>query len=84
MIWQDLVLTFANLIFAISLIPQVYLGFKTKTGAITLATSIPTSTGLYIISFAYYTLSLNYSSILSFVNGTFWFILFIQRIYYKK
>ena len=82
--WQDFVITIANLIFSVSLIPQVYLGFKTKTGPITLATSIPTSTGLYIISFAYYTLSLNYSAILSFVNGTFWFVLFLQRVIYKK
>lgn len=84
MVWQDLVLTFANIIFAVSLIPQVYKGFKTKTGPITPATSIPTSVGLYIITFAFYSLALYYSAILSFVNGTFWFILFLQRIIYRN
>ena len=43
MIWQDLVISIVNLVFSISLIPQVIHGYKTKKGLITLQTSVPTT-----------------------------------------
>jgi len=50
MIWQDLVISAANVIFAISLIPQVFYGFKKKLGLVTIATSLPSFLGLCAIS----------------------------------
>ena len=50
MIWQDIVLTIVNLVFLVSLIPQVYYGFKKKKGLISLWTSIPTFIGIYVVS----------------------------------
>ena len=84
MIWQDIAISTAMLVFSISLIPQIHEGFKKKKGEISLATSTPTWIGLYIIGFVYVTLSLNYSAILSFLSGTLWLILFIQRLKYGE
>lgn len=84
MIWQDLVLTIVNIVFSISLIPQVIHGFKEKKGLITLPTSIPTFIGLYVIGGTYLTMNLFFSSVMAFATGTLWFILFIQRLIYKE
>lgn len=84
MIWQDIVITCASILFSVSLIPQVYSGFKEKIGPIKFQTSIPTFIGLYVVSFVYYTLSLYFSSVITFITGTVWLILFIQRLIYKK
>ena len=74
----------ANLIFFVSLVIQIYYGFKKKKGLITLPTSGPTAIGLYAISISFYTLSLYFSFVVSFLNATLWLVLFIQRIVYKK
>ena len=74
----------ANVIFFISLVPQVYYGFKEKKGFIKLATSGPIFIGLYAISISFYTLKLYLSSMILFVTGTLWLVLFIQRILYRK
>jgi len=74
----------ANIIFFISLVPQAYYGFKKKKGFITLATSGPISIGLYAMSISFYTLNLYFSSIVSFMTGTLWLVLFIQRMVYRK
>ncbi len=84
MLWQDTVITVANIMFFASLVPQVYYGFKEKKGFITLATSGPIFIGLYAISVSFYTLNLYFSSIMLFVTGTLWLVLFIQRLMYRK
>lgn len=84
MIWQDILISSMSIVFSISLIPQIYSGFKEKTGPIKFQTSIPTFIGLYVVSFVYYTLSLYFSSIITFITGTIWLLLFIQRVMYKK
>tara|TARA_Y100000310_G_scaffold334530_1_gene414537 strand:- start:756 stop:1013 length:258 start_codon:yes stop_codon:yes gene_type:complete len=84
MIWQDLVISIVNIVFSISLIPQIRHGYKLKKGLITLKTSIPTTLGLYIMAFTFFTLNLPYSAILSFIAGTLWLVLFIQKIVYKN
>jgi len=84
MLWQDIVIVVANIIFFISLVPQVYYGFIVKKGFITLATSGPIAIGLYAISISFYTLNLYFSSIILFVTGTLWLVLFIQRLMYRK
>jgi len=84
MIWQDVLISITNIIFSAALIPQIYYGHKQKIGAIQLQTSIPTFLGLYAIAFAFFTLHLYLSTILSIVAGTLWFILFMQRLVYAK
>ena len=84
MIWQDIIIAIMSIVFSISLIPQIYCGFKEKTGPIKFQTSIPTFIGCYVIVFTYWTLSLFFSSVITFITGTMWLILFIQRIMYKK
>jgi hypothetical protein len=84
MSWQDIVLSVVSVVFSIALIPQIIDGYKYKRGGINILTSMPTFTGLYVISFVYYTLSLYFSSFVSIFMGTLWLILFIQRVIYKK
>ena len=84
MIWQDIVLTIIGIIFSISLVPQVYHGFKTKAGPIRYATSVPTFLGLYIIAAVYLTLQLRLSAVIAFVTATLWLSLFIQRLVYSS
>ncbi len=84
MVWQDIVITFANLVFVISLVPQIIYGYKNKKGYIKLETSVPTFLALYSMSIAFFTLNLFYSCIAVFMGGTCWLILAIQRFIYKK
>ena len=84
MVWQDIVIGVASIIFAISLVPQIYYGFQKKKGLIALTTSIPTVIGIYVIAFAFYTLSLFFSAVISLITGTLWFILFVQKLKYKE
>lgn len=82
--WQDITISLANVLFSVSLIIQVYYGFKEKVGPIKYLTSIPTFVGLYTVSFVFVTLTLYLSAIISFLNGTLWLLLFIQRLIYKN
>ena len=84
MLWQDIVLTATNIVFGVSLIPQVYHGFKAKVGPIKLHTSIPTFVGLYVVTFTFVTLSLYFSAISAFFTGTLWLLLFLQRVWYHR
>jgi len=84
MIWQDIVIAIASIVFSFALVLQVYHGFKYKSGPIKLETSIPTFLGLYVICFVYITLTLYFSASISFLVGTIWFILFVQRLLYNK
>lgn len=82
--WQDIVITIANILFSISLIPQVFYGFKEKSGPIKFQTSVPTFVGLYVISIAFWSMALYFSGIISVLTATLWLLLFIQRIIYHK
>lgn len=84
MIWQDLIISIVNIVFSISLVPQVIHGFKKKKALITFATSIPTFLGLYVLAFTFFTLNLYYSSVLSFITATLWLILFVQGLIYQN
>ncbi len=84
MLWQDVLITVVGIIFSISLLPQIAHGFKQKIGPIKFETSVPTFLGCYTVAFAYFTLALYFSAITTFITGTLWLILVIQRIVYKK
>jgi len=84
MIWQDIIITIANLIFAVSIIIQVYHGYKEKTEPIKYMTSIPTFFGLYLMSLAFWSLNLYFSTAVAFLSGTLWLLLFVQRLIYNK
>ena len=84
MIWQDIAITIINVIFTVSLIPQVYLGFKEKRGTISLLTSTPGFIGLYTLVYIFFTLDLYLTAVITIIVGTLWFLLFLQRLIYKK
>ncbi|MBU3906733.1 MAG: hypothetical protein KKA64_00610 [Nanoarchaeota archaeon] len=82
--WQDVVIAIVNVLFAYSLVYQVYVGFRDKKGFLSLQTSILTTIGLYAVAFVYFSLNLYLSTIISFFNGGMWFLLLFQRLVYKK
>jgi hypothetical protein len=84
MVLQDLIISIINLILSISLIPEVYLGFRKRKGFITLRTSVPTTFSLYALSIVYYTLDLNLAALTSLFMATLWLLFLIQKIIYKK
>ena len=84
MIWQDMVIAIASVLFGYSLTYQVYGGFRERKGFLTLQTSLLTTIGLYALTFAFFTLNLLFSTIVSAFNGTMWLLLFIQGLIYKK
>jgi len=84
MVWPDIVLTLANLIFTYALIPQVYEGFKTKRGAIVLQTCILSSLGLFTSCIAFFSLGLNFSGIICNINAILWTTLTFQRLIFKE
>ena len=84
MVWQDLVITAALVLFTVSLIPQVYYGFSRKKGYITLKTSIPTFFGLCAITVVYLSLDLLFSALTSLFVALMWLLLVLQRMKYEK
>lgn len=84
MVWQDIVIAIASVLFGYSLLWQVYCGFKQKKGFISLQSSFLTAIGLYALAVAYMSLNLILSTVIGIFNGTLWLILFIQGLIYDK
>lgn len=84
MVWQDIVISIANLLFAYSLVYQVWRGYKKKKGFISLQTSLLTAIGLLALTIAFFTLGLYLSTVTSAFSGTMWLLLFIQGLIYEK
>ena len=81
---QDIVITIASIIISISLIPQVILGFRTKTGPVRYWTSIPYALSLLAIGISYASLKLWISTVITSLAVILWFTLAIQRFIYTK
>ena len=84
MVWQDNVISIANIVLSISLVPQILHGFKTKTCDIKKATSIPIILALSSLVVAYITLSLYLSAIMTATVVIGWIILLTQSIIYSN
>jgi len=83
MIWQDTVITIANIVFAYAIIPQVIKGFRDKVGHIAFQTGLLNSFAMYAMAFAFFSLGLFFSGIVGTFNATMWLLLFAQKIIYK-
>jgi hypothetical protein len=81
---QDIVITIASIIISISLIPQVILGFQTKTGPVRYWTSIPYSLSLTAIGLSFASLELWLSTAVTVISVILWATLAIQRFVYTK
>jgi len=79
MIWQDMVLTGAQLFFAVSLLPSIF--SKDKPA---LLTSASTSFMLYVISYVNFTLNLYGASLGLFIVASFWAVLAIQKFLIER
>lgn len=84
MSWQDYAITITTFLISLSLIPQVYAGFKEKRGHIKLLTSIPTALGLIVLAVCYFSLGLTLSGFVSIFMTLLWSLLVLQRIMYTK
>jgi hypothetical protein len=84
MLWQDAFCAGIQILLSISLVPQVYDGFRKKVGPIKFLTSIPTFLGLYCLAGIYITLSLYFTAAMTFLCATLWFLLFLQRVFYTS
>ncbi|PJE81085.1 hypothetical protein COU58_04400 [Candidatus Pacearchaeota archaeon CG10_big_fil_rev_8_21_14_0_10_32_42] len=82
--WQDIVLMIVAIFLSYALVPQIVKGFKLKRKLISLETSGITVFALYVASYVYLSLSLYFTTAITFLTGTLWLILFIQGITYKK
>ncbi len=82
--WQDIVITVCNIILSMSLLPQVYNGFRTKTGPIGFSTSVPYALCLFTISVALWTSGLLLSGVVTFLSGFVWTCFAVQRYIYNK
>lgn len=83
MAWHDTIITICILLFSYALLPQIYQGFRQKKGLVNLQTSLITFVGMYVLAFTYFKLDLIFATIMAIIAGTFWLILFIQKITYK-
>ena len=70
MLWQDYVISFASLVFMVSLLPMVLRGTR-----IPLLTSASTSSGLWVIAFAMLTLDLLFSAAVTAATAFMWSVL---------
>jgi hypothetical protein len=84
MTWQDTVISISNIVASISLVFQVYYGFKEKVGPIKYPPSIPVFMSLFAISYSFWTLELRLSAIITFISASLWVMLFLQRVMYNK
>lgn len=84
MLWQDLVIGGAGVVFAAALVPQALRGFRERQGLISAWTSVPTFLALFTMTVAYVTLGLFLSAVVLFVTGLLWLLLFIQRLVYRR
>ncbi len=82
--WQDLVVSSANLVFIVSLTIQIMYGYKRKLALISKGTSIPTFIALYAMSLSFLTISLYLSSAMMFISGSLWVVLLVQSMIYKE
>jgi uncharacterized protein with PQ loop repeat len=81
---QDIVITIASIIISLSLIPQVILGFKTKTGPVSYWTSIPYALSLSAVGLSFASLELWLSTIVTAITVLLWAILAIQKYIYSS
>ncbi|MEK6827327.1 MAG: hypothetical protein AABX99_02470 [Nanoarchaeota archaeon] len=82
--WQDITIAIISVILNIALVAQIIYGFKAKRKTVACSTSLITFIGIYISAFIYFNLHLYLIAITGLIGGTFWLILFIQSIKYKK
>ncbi|RLG10230.1 hypothetical protein DRN73_08335 [Candidatus Pacearchaeota archaeon] len=82
--WQDIIITIVNFIFAYALIPQVIKGFKEKKAHIHFQTGLLNTIGMYAMAATFFSLGLFFSAIIGIFNATMWLFLFIQSLIYKK
>ncbi|EKD67615.1 MAG: hypothetical protein ACD_48C00309G0001 [uncultured bacterium] len=84
MLWQDITITIVSIVLSLAMLPQIYHGYKHKKGHVHHATSIPTVLGLFVLCFVYFSLGLIFSTVVTFLTGMLWFLLFLQRCHYGE
>ncbi len=82
MVWQDIIVSIASIIFVYAMIPQIIYGFKTKKGLISIQFSLLNIVAMIGLIIVYASFNLIFSTILNSIIAFLWFILLIQRLKY--
>lgn len=84
MIWQDMVIALASIVFVVGLCYQVVRDHTNKKPSVSFPTAITTTLGMYAISISFFTLELLFSAIMAFVTATLWLGITIQSVAYRE
>ncbi len=82
MIWQDLIVSIASIIFVYAMLPQIIYGFKTKKGLTSIQFSLLNIIAMVGLVIVYASFNLIFSTVLNVILMFLWFILLIQRLKY--
>ena len=82
MVWQDIIVAIANVVFIYAMIPQVTYGFKTKKGLISIQFSLLNILAMIGLGIVYFSFNLIFSVFLNIILIILWLILLFQRISY--
>ncbi len=82
MIWQDVIVSLASIIFAYAMIPQIIYGFKTKKGLISIQFALLNIIAMIGLIVVYANFNLTYSTVLNVIITILWAVLLIQRLAY--
>ena len=77
----DIIISICNLVFIPALFPMIFSPLSEKPP---LLSSIPTALGLYVMSFTFLSISLLFSTVVSFLSATAWLFLAVQRIKFLR
>ena len=82
MIWQDIIVSIASIIFVYAMMPQITYGFKTKKGLISIQFSLLNILAMFGLIIVYASFGLIFSTILNIIIAILWIILLVQRLRY--
>ena len=83
MIYQDILMLIAGILFVISLIPQIILNFKHRKVLISWGMLITTIVGLFLVIFSMLTLKLFFTFGIKLITVLLCLIILIQKMVYK-
>ncbi|MFH1325649.1 MAG: hypothetical protein ABIH49_02685 [archaeon] len=84
MIWQDVIVSLASVIFVYSMFPQIVYGFKTKKGLISIQFSLLNIIAMIGLIIVYVSFELFLSAAINMLITSLWGVLLIQRIKYGR
>ena len=76
--WQDKVIMLVGLLFGFMLIPMVLDSLNGQT--VSIFTSLPTTIGIFVLAYCFWTLNLKLALIANIFSGSMWTLLFVLGV----